>query len=132
MNNRFSFPATLLALALIILASPPVLAEAETFSFELVEPSVTVGDGVAVTVRLLDRAGAPTTGAIIYDVRLDMAPDDMAAMTAPVQPAEELGDGLYRLRTDLIMEGNWRLQIAAKVQGESRTVTSELPLEVVP
>jgi hypothetical protein len=132
MNNRFSFRAALLASALIILASPSALAEAETFSFELVEPSVTVGDGVAVTVRLLDRAGAPATGAIIYDVRLDMAPDDMAAMTAPVQPAEELGDGLYRLRADLIMDGNWRLQLAAKVQGQSRTVTSELPLEVVP
>jgi hypothetical protein len=61
-----------------------------------------------------------------------MAPDGMAAMIAPLRPVEELGNGRYRFRADLMMEGNWRLQIAAKIQGETETVTAELTLKVMP
>ena len=53
-------------------------------------------------------------------------------MTATLQPVEELGDGRYQFRADFMMDGNWRLQIAAKVQGETATVTAELSLEVQP
>lgn len=110
---------------------PSLLAAASDYTFEIVDANAVVGD-TPVTLRLLDANGEPVEAAVVYALRLDMAPDGMAAMTAPVQPVEELGDGQYRFRADFMMEGSWRLLIAAKVQGETETVTADLPLEVLP
>ncbi|AZN71498.1 heavy metal RND transporter [Georhizobium profundi] len=131
MNDRLAMLASFLASASLLLLMTSVLAADEGFRFEIVDEVATVGDN-ALTVRLIDAEGNSVPRAVIYALRLDMAPDGMAAMTAPLQPVEELDDGLYRFRADLMMEGNWRLQIAAKIQGETETVTAELPLEVLP
>lgn len=131
MSDRLALLAAFLASASVQLSVTPVLAADEGFRFEIVDEAATVGDN-ALTLRLIDAEGKSVPAAVIYSLRLDMAPDGMAAMTAPLQPVEELEDGLYRFRADLMMEGNWRLQIAAKIQGETETVTAELPLEVLP
>jgi hypothetical protein len=131
MSDRLALLVAFLASASVQLSITPVQAADDAFRFEIVEEVATVGDN-ALTVRLIDAEGNSVPAAVIYALRLDMAPDGMAAMTAPLQPVEELEDGRYRFRADLMMEGNWRLQIAAKIQGETETVTAELPLEVLP
>jgi hypothetical protein len=131
MRKPLAFLSALLGFAWSVFPAPPLLAAANDYRFEIVETTANVGD-TTVTLRLVDANGDPVETAIIYAVRLDMAPDGMAAMTAPLRPVEELGDGQYRFHADLTMEGNWRLQIAAKIQGEPETVTAELPLKVMP
>jgi hypothetical protein len=131
MKKPLALLAAIAGFAGVTFPIPSLLAAANDYSFEIVDATAVVGD-TPVTLRLLDADEEPVEAAVIYALRLDMAPDGMAAMTATLQPVEELGDGRYRFRADLMMEGNWRLQIAAKIQGETETVTAELPLKVMP
>jgi hypothetical protein len=61
-----------------------------------------------------------------------MAPDAMQEMTAPLEqlPSTELG--VYRFKTDLMMQGRWQLSLGAKVQGENGTVEAKLVLTTLP
>ncbi len=78
------------------------------------------------------RTGQPVADAVIYATRMDMAPDGMATMTAPVTAMPGEIPGRYRFATDLTMAGGWRFSVAAKVQGEPETVTAELELRAAP
>ena len=40
--------------------------------------------------------------------------------------------GVYHFKTILPMAGNWQLSLSAKVQGETGTLESKLPVKVVP
>lgn len=131
MRRPLAFLSALLGLAWSVFPAPSLLAAASGYRFEIVETTANVGD-TTVTLRLVDADGDAVEAAVVYALRLDMAPDGMAAMIAPLRPVEELGNGRYRFRADLMMEGNWRLQIAAKIQGETETVTAELTLKVMP
>ena len=109
------------------------MADAADFEFRLLEPSVQQGDDVSVAVRLIDRrSGNPVADAVIFATRMDMAPDGMESMTAPIEAVPSTVPGIYSFKTNLVMEGGWRFSIAAKIQGEVETVESRLILEVVP
>ena len=102
-------------------------AGADNYVFEPVHADVSKGDGVTVAVRLIEKATKkPVPDAVIIATRIDMAPDDMASMDAPIAllPSDE--PGVYSFKTDLVMAGRWRLSIAAKVQGEPETVKGEI------
>jgi hypothetical protein len=102
-------------------------AGADDYVFEPVQAEVEKGDGVKVAVRLMNKTtNQPVTDAVIIATRIDMAPDDMAAMDAPLTPVPSDEPGVYAFETDLIMAGRWRLSIAAKVQGEPETVKGEV------
>ena len=84
-------------------------------------------------VRLVHKpSGRAVPDAVVFARRIDMEPDGMPTMTAPVEllPADQ--PGTYRLKTKLIMDGGWQLSLAAKVQGEIGTVENRLQLKVVP
>ena len=70
--------------------------------------------------------------AVIAAKRIDMAPDGMPTMAAPLEQMPSTEPGVYRFKTALPMQGNWQLSLAAKVQGETGTVESKLVLRVVP
>jgi hypothetical protein len=40
--------------------------------------------------------------------------------------------GTYRFKTNLTMEGGWRLSLGAKVQGETGTLANKLILKALP
>lgn len=108
-------------------------ADVKDYKFELVEPVAKVGDGAVIAVRLIDkRTSKSVPDAVIFASRIDMAPDAMPTMTAPLEAAPSEEPGVYRFRTNLTMEGGWRLSLAAKVQGETGTVESKLVLQVKP
>lgn len=114
-------------------ASAPAGAPAElgNYAFEIVKPEVRQDDGVVV-VRLVSKAdGRPVSDAIIFASRLDMAPEGMATMTSPLDPVPATAPGQYAFKADLSMEGNWRLSLAAKVQGEIGTVQNRLIFKAV-
>jgi hypothetical protein len=40
--------------------------------------------------------------------------------------------GLHRFSTDLVMGGNWRFSIAAKVQGELESIEAQIVIKAQP
>jgi len=126
-----------LAAALVTILSiatlPAARADIPDYEFLLVESDVTQGDGAIVAVQLVDtRSGKAVPDAVIFATRLDMAPEGMATMTAPVEALPSTEPGVYRFRTNLMMAGGWQLSLAAKVQGETGTLQNQLILRALP
>ena len=70
------------------------------------------------------------TDAVIFQVSADMGPDGMPTMTAPAKALPASQPGLYTIEIEPGMAGNWALQVAAKVQGETETVRASLPVKL--
>jgi hypothetical protein len=108
-------------------------AEVRDYEFQLTQSEAKKGDGAVVAVRLVNKkTGKPVPDAVISAKSIDMAPDGMAPMAAPIEQLPTTEPGVYRFKTNLAMEGRWQLSLAAKVQGEVGTVESKLVLKVVP
>jgi hypothetical protein len=104
----------------------------QDYAFELIESQAKLGETI-LAVRLLHKpTGTAVSDAVIFAHRLDMAPDGMATMTAPLEALPTFESGTYRFKTDLMMEGSWQLSLAAKVQGETGTAQNQLLLKAVP
>lgn len=102
-------------------------AGANDYAFEPVKADIKKGDNVTVAVRLVHKpTGKPVTDAVIVSTRIDMAPDGMAMMAAPLTPLPGTEPGVYSFRTELAMDGRWLFSIAAKVQGEPETVVGKI------
>ncbi|KFC64596.1 Hypothetical protein precursor [Bosea sp. LC85] len=127
---------TLRALAAALplgLATLPALADIKDYEFQLAQSELKQGNGVVVTVRLIDkRSGKPVPDAVIFTRRIDMEPDGMEMMTAPIEALPSTEPGTYRFTTNLSMAGGWRLSLAAKIQGETGTLENKLILKAVP
>ncbi len=123
--------ATVLALASALYALPAQAAIAD-YEFQLVETELKEGPA-EVAVRLIDkRTGQAVPGAIIFAARAYMQPDGMETMTSSIEAVPSSVPGIYRFRVELSMEGNWRLSLAAKVQGETGTLQGRLVLRARP
>ncbi|MBI3435005.1 MAG: FixH family protein [Proteobacteria bacterium] len=106
------------------------LAGANDFAFEALAGEVKVAAEANVTVRLVRRAGGePVADAVIFLTRIDMAPDGMATMAAPLVPLPSPRPGHYAFTTSLPMAGRWLLSVAAKVQGERETVVGHIAIK---
>jgi hypothetical protein len=109
------------------------LADVKDYEFQLVQSEMKKSDGAIVAVRLVNKkSGQPVPDAVIFAKRIDMAPDAMQEMTAPLEQLPSTEPGVYRFKTDLMMQGRWQLSLGAKVQGENGTVESKLVLTVLP
>src|SRR5215212_1586830 len=72
------------------------------YVFEPVQAEVKKGDGVTVAVRLVHKpSGKPVTDAVVASTRIDMGPDGMGSMAAPLTPLPSPGPGIYAFKTDL-------------------------------
>ncbi len=122
---------TLFAMGLLS-APTAVLADIRDYEFKLVREQVKKGQAI-VDIRLIhkpeDRA---VSDAVIFAVRLDMAPDDMEQMTSAIEAVKSPVPGVYRFKVDLTDEGRWRISLAAKIQGETETLQSRLVLKATP
>jgi hypothetical protein len=117
-------------IATTALYAAPVRAAASDYRFEIVEVKPAGPGKSNVTLRLTHTPDKkPVTDAVLFQVTADMGPDGMPTMTAPAKalPAKA---GLYIVEIEPGMAGNWSLQVAAKVQGESDTVRAALPLKL--
>jgi len=125
MNQKFVLAAPVFAVAMSL--SNTVFGAANDYLFEPVKAEVTKGNGVVVTVRLVHKpTGKPVSDAVIFSPRIDMSPEGMATMAAPLTPVAGGEPGTYSFRTDLVMAGGWLLSLSAKVQGEPETVQCEI------
>ncbi|MDP3409744.1 FixH family protein [Bosea sp. (in: a-proteobacteria)] len=117
----------------LVLSTFPAFADIKDYEFQLTQKELKQGHGVIVTVRLVDkRTGKPVPDAVIFASRIDMEPDGMATMASKLEPVPATEPGSYSFRTNLTMEGGWRLSLGAKVQGEDGTVESRLILKATP
>jgi hypothetical protein len=123
--------AVIVALATLFCLSFGALVRADVkdYEFRLVQNEVKAGDTI-VAVRLVDkRNGKAVLDAVIFAKRIDMAPDSMPEMDAPLEQLPSTEPGVYRFKTYLSMAGGWRLSLGAKVQGETGTVEGKLVLK---
>ena len=131
MNTKHLLRSFVLAQALTLAAAVAALAAPEDYAFKIIDSDLHSGEGAIISVSLTDmRTNTPVADAVIFTTRLDMAPEGMEAMTTPVEAVASDIPGQYQFKADLTMAGNWRFQIAAKVQGETETVQGELILGV--
>lgn len=129
--NTIRTSARIALATLLLSASPlPVFAGAADYEFQPVKTELPTGPESEFAVKIVDkRTGQPVANAVIFETRLDMAPDGMEAMTSKVEalPAEE--PGVYLFKLNLSMAGGWRFKIAAKIQGEEETAQGEVILK---
>ena len=115
--------------ALFAAMAATALADSKDYEFQLVDKEVKQG-AATVAVKLVHKpSGRAIPDAVIFAKRIDMGPDDMEAMTAPLEPLPSTEPGVYRFKTDLTMAGKWALSLGAKVQGETGTVENKLILK---
>ncbi|MEW6629512.1 MAG: FixH family protein [Pseudomonadota bacterium] len=105
----------------------------DDYEFQLVQSAIKKGDDAIVAVRLVDkRSGKVVPDAVIFAQRVDMAPDGMEMMTAPIESLPSTEPGLYRFKANLMMPGGWRLSLGAKVQGETGSIGNKLEFKATP
>ena len=118
------------AAASLCLSITSALAGASDYTIEAVAPEIRTGANSAVAIRIRHTTtGKPVEGAIVFRTRLDMAPDDMAAMTAKHAAIPSTEPGVYRFDAEITMAGRWAFRVMAKVQGEIETVQGVVVLQ---
>ncbi|CUX66939.1 hypothetical protein CFBP6626_24585 (plasmid) [Agrobacterium tumefaciens] len=132
-KTTFNARTALLAGAMLFSTATASFAGAQDYEFQAVNTDIKQGPGSTVSVRLTDkRTGKAVSNAVIFTTRMDMAPDGMEMMTTTVEPSASTEPGVYAFTTNLSMQGGWRFQVAAKVQGEPETIKGEVVLKAVP
>ncbi|MCM2450824.1 FixH family protein [Agrobacterium vitis] len=132
-QTTFNARSALLAGAMLFITATASFAGAQDYEFQAVQTEIKQGPGSTVSVRLVDkRTGKAVPDAVIFTARMDMAPDGMETMTTTVEPTTSTEPGVYAFSTHLSMDGGWRFQVAAKVQGEPETVKGEVVLKAIP
>ena len=107
-------------------AFAPAHADVKDYEFQLVNQEVRKGNAV-ITVKLVHKpTGRAIPDAVIFAKRIDMGPDNMASMQAPLELVPGAEPGVYQFKTNLEMAGRWALTLGAKVQGETGTVQTKL------
>ncbi|MGE0665778.1 MAG: FixH family protein [Sphingomonadales bacterium] len=123
-----------LALALVIgtaavSAAAPEAGSKQGFAFSAQPNQMKVGVPSTFTVQVSSPSNAPVSGAKITATRLDMGPDGMAEMTAPIKPVNSGGGGGQAFSATLPMAGHWAVSLEAKVPGEVGPVRGQVVLE---
>jgi hypothetical protein len=116
------------ALIGIAMAGSTAIARADIkdYQFELVDQTVQAGPDKVITVRLVNKTnGKSVPDAVIFAVRLDMAPDGMQEMATKIAPVPGGEPGTYKFKANFGMAGRWQLSLGAKVQGETGTVENK-------
>jgi hypothetical protein len=123
--------AVAIGVALLITMAGSAFADSKDYAFQLLDKEVKQGAAV-ISVKLVHKpSGRAVPDAVIFAKRIDMGPDGMEMMTAPIDAVSSTEPGVYKFKTDLGMAGAWALSLGAKVQGETGTVEDKLIVKVV-
>lgn len=108
-------------------------AQIQDYEFQLVKNEIKPGNAAEIAVRLVDkRSGKVVPDAVIFAQRVDMAPDGMEMMAAPIVALPSVEPGIYRFKAQISMAGGWRLSLGAKVQGETDSLENKLEFKAIP
>src|SRR5947207_2539625 len=93
--------------AALTMASMVAWADVKDYEFQLVSQEVKKGNAV-IAVKLVHKpSGRAIPDAAIFAKRIDMGPDNMASMAAPLEPVAGGEPGIYEFKTNLEMAGRW-------------------------
>ncbi len=121
-----SLRAAAIGVALLMGMAGSAMADTKDYEFQLLDKEVKSGAAV-ISVKLVHKpSGRAIADAVIFAKRIDMSPEAMEGMTAPIEAVSSTEPGVYRFKTDLGMAGEWALSLGAKVQGETGTVENKL------
>ena len=124
--QRNSLSAAVLGAVLLAAIAGSALADTKDYEFQLIDKEVKKGEAV-IAVKLVHKpSGRAIPDAVIFAKRIDMGPDGMEMMAAPIEAVSSTEPGIYRFKTDLSMAGRWALSLGAKVQGETGTVENKI------
>ena len=124
--QRNCLSAAALGALLLAAIAGSALADTKDYEFQLIDKEVKKGEAV-IAVKLVHKpSGRAIPDAVIFAKRIDMGPDGMEMMAAPIEAVSSTEPGIYRFKTDLSMAGRWALSLGAKVQGETGTVENKL------
>ena len=127
--RRNSVRAGAIGAALLAAMATTAVADIKDYEFQLVDKQVKQGEAV-IAVKLVHKpTGRAIPDAVIFAKRIDMGPDGMAMMDAPLEAVSATEPGVYRFKTNLTMAGKWALSLGAKVQGENGAVENKLIVE---
>ncbi len=123
-----------LALAVLLGAATADAAEPNPgvkpdYRFSVQPTKMKVGTPSTLTVQVLLPDKATIANAKIVATRLDMGPDGMAEMTAPIKPVSSDGAAGQAFSATLPMAGRWAVSLEAKVPGEAGPVRGQVVLE---
>jgi hypothetical protein len=120
----------------VTLASTAVMtamAGANDYEFQLLRKDLKTDVPAEIIVRLVHKPdGKPVPQAVVFSAQLDMRPDGMYAMTAPVEKMAGGEPGIYRFKAKATMNGTWAFSLVAKVQGEPETVHGRFVIKAQP
>jgi hypothetical protein len=129
--QRSALRAAAVGVALLMTMAGSALADSKDYEFQLLDKEVKQGAAV-ISVKLVHNpSGRTIADAVIVAKRIDMGPEGMEAMTAPIEAVSSTEPGIYKFKTDLGMAGKWALSLGAKVQGEIGTVENKLIIKAV-
>jgi predicted metal-binding membrane protein len=140
------FSGVALLLIALLSAVPLVHADAASSSLARGAPSTQTRHVDGLTVRLdtstvmygrntihvvvLDAAGAPVEGALVY-ARLSMVDMDMGTQVAPLTPNDAAHPGDYRGQLEMTMPGRWELTVVIRPSHAQTDSTATFLLTVV-
>ena len=108
------------------------LFEAAAQTWQAVNPEIPVAKNVRLELRLVGADGKPIAGPVsVKSTRLDMGPDGMGSMTAPVKPVAATTPGTVAFEADIVMAGRWAFSISAAVPGRAEPVSGVVILTAV-
>lgn len=128
---------TMLALLVIIgsaslTAIPGSAADLPAYRFEIVDQTIHVGHGVAISVRLIQTStGKTVTNATITEQKLLMMMGKMEPMPSPVKMLAPDVNGNYRFACDVVEPGDWELDLSAQIPNEKDLARGALKFKVV-
>jgi Cu(I)/Ag(I) efflux system membrane fusion protein len=94
-------------------------------AFEAVKSEVSVGKDIRIELKLAGVEPTPASRDVTVEkARLDMGPDGMEAMAAPLKPLSGSSPGVLVYQADLAMAGRWAFSITARIKGRKEPVTS--------
>ena len=110
-----------------LIQAPAISADG---AWEAVNPDISTGKGVRLEVRF---AGSkPVAGPItVQAARLDMGPDEMKEMIAPLKQLPSPQPNVLAFEAELVMEGRWALSVTAAIPGETQPVSGEVVFTAV-
>ena len=118
MIKTFTRAAAIAAALTMPMATMPAWADVKDYEFQLVSKEVKKGDAV-IAVKLVHKpSGRAIPDAVIFAKRIDMGPDNMASMAAPLEPVPGGEPGVYQFKTNLEMAGRWALLSAPRCRAK--------------
>ncbi len=125
---RNSLMSTIAAAILVVVASVVLSAFSQAgMTWHLLTANVPVNVQSQIRVQLVDGAGKPVARTVtLLSRRIDMAPDGMPTMTAPLRQLPLTEPGIVSFETNLNAPGRWALSLSAKVDGVAKPVTGSV------